>query len=292
MKTILKEKNPKRKAGRNRTPFLFLLVLLTIILNSFINYKQKLGASPQVVIKDKTISINGIIIPNKCKKSELISLIGEPSRSIVKSEAEIKQMIKEFGTEGNNIYVYDNIGFYFYESITEKTITGISIQYIKTNYTHSPYKEFAGILTIENSLIKKECTLDCFRNNSKISFKKEQFNYQMTTLNREFTIQFIQLGKLEVVRTIDIELGLKTKESDSDMFTQHDVRIFRTALINSKEFNEQAKKYNLDIEKIADCYAAKILKSSKKEIMSGSIESQNKLGKYVADCFVEIAEKK
>lgn len=278
---------------KTNKPFFYLLIFFTIMISfSFSSVKLNLEATKTILLKDKILTINGIKIPDGCKKSDLISILGEPSRSILKTKEAIDEMIKKYGIKGNNIYIYDNLGIFFFEDISKKVITNMSIEYIKGDLSYSPHKEFSGTFTVENTLINRECTIDCFKNNKKITYNKTPFYYQMNASGREYTATFIQFGKNEIIKNVQIQIPLKILESNTNGFTQQDIKMLKAGLVNDKQMIQVANKYGIKAETIADCYVNKMLKHQKSEILSGSTESQEKLKKYMEDCLINLTQNK
>jgi hypothetical protein len=267
-----------------------IILLSTIsVLSSFtylnrVNYKIELNV--------QGLKINNSFLPPISKLKDIIKVFGKPSRSFINSEEEIIEKVKKFGTKPSDIYVYDELGIYFYEDIDTKTITSLDIDFIVGDFSFSPYKTFKEELIIADKQITANSIENDFKQIKDVEIFPTQFYTKYLLSKSEFTAHFVTLGKSKVVRSVSLKIGQKKQNTLlTNGWEKETLTMLKTSLKNNETVIKLTNERGININEFANCYIEKITKNyTQAETEAKTTELQPVFQSFMKDCFQSLTK--
>lgn len=271
------------------------LILLCSILIIDLSKPLSFGFQEQKInrieISDNNLYFNSVKVNAQPTLAELIQLIGQPSRSKIQSETEIKIAQEKFGTLPSNIYTYDLDGILLYQKPYGNTINSITIDFIKQKYDFSPQKTYNQVLLFNTFQIDRNTSLSELKKIPGIIIEDGIYFTNSALLGKyKLAFEFTEAIYKNQLASMSINLIKPIEDKRNEMgWSNEEIEIMKAAAKNIKELKDIAKEYNFTMDKFAECYALKVSNQiTFREIQNPDERVNAIVVKSIEDCLIQL----
>jgi hypothetical protein len=271
--------------------FILFFSVLIIDLSKPLIFEFQGQKVNRIEINDDNLYLNFVKVNAQPALSELIQLIGQPSRSKIQSETEIKIAQEKFGTLPSNIYTYDDDGILLYQKPDGNIINSITIDFIKQKYDFSPQKTYNQVLLFNTFQIDRNTSLFELKKIPGIIVDEGIYFTNSALLGKyRLSFEFTEAIYKNQLASMSINLIKPIEEKRNEMgWSNEEVQIMKASVKNIKELKEIAKQYNFTMDKFAECYALKIsTQITFKEIQNPDERVNAIVGKSIEECVIQL----
>jgi hypothetical protein len=270
---------------------ILLFSILIVDLSKPLNFDFKEQRINRIEINDNNFYLNSVKVNADPTLSELIQLIGQPSRSKIQSDTEIKNAKEKFGTLPSNIYTYDGDGILLYQKPNDNVINSIIIDFIKQEYDFSPQKTYNQVLLFNSFKIDRNTSLSELKKIPGIIIDDGIYFTNSGMLGKyKLAFEFTEATYKNQLASMSIDLMQPIEEKRNNMgWNNEEIQIMKAAVKNIEQLRELAKQYDFSMDKFADCYASKIsTQITYKEIKNPNERVNAIIGKAIEECVIQL----
>jgi len=280
-----------------------LTLVLFLLLNIFVSYSDSKESSnieadeikKQNLIIEVTkqgVFINTKKIDTAIGFSELKKIIGEPSRTKIQTINEINSVKEKMGALPNNIYTYDQYGILIYQKPNTKTISSITIDFLKQNHPFSPEKPFSGILKINAKKIDKSTSLLLLKVSVGLKIENTNFNVCSSIYsNYNLTFEFEDAKQKNKMVSLEININKNSEQANEKGWKNSDIEMVKATLRNNIQLKEYSKQYNFEMNDLLECYTDKIITTIENKVYNNPTkENLKSVSKILSDCIIQTSK--
>jgi hypothetical protein len=269
---------------------LFVSIIFLDLSNPIDSEFQDLSIN-YIEIKNNQLYINSESVHSNPALSEITQIIGNPSRSKIQSESEIREKKEKFGSVPSNIYTYDKDGILLYQKPDGSIINSITIDFDIQTYDFSPHETYNSKLIFNAIEINRNTSLEKLKKIPGIIIDDDIYFTNSAKLGiYDLTFEFSEAINKNQLVSMSISLSPKLNEARNNKgWSSEEIQIMKAAVKNIEQLRELAKQYDFSMDKFADCYASKIsTQINYKEIQNPNERVNAIIGQAIEECVIQL----